>query len=157
VQSVKDYSKVIQQIDTQAFIELNDTYFNKCVLYNNQQSTGIRNLVYKQPGNMPQLLQYPKYNTDSIDILFTKSDNFYNFNGIWDVTNMQNIPLFIKSCVSLSYDKIVNQNNMRYINQSYRKPTLRAKDTKIRLILDNRSDIRIISELILEETQNSQK
>jgi hypothetical protein len=157
VQSIKDYSKIIRQIDSQSFVETDDIYFNKCIVYNDQQSTGMRNLVRKIPGNMPQALQYPKYNTDSIDILWTKSDNCYNFNGIWDVTNLQNLPLFVRSCVALSYDKIVNQNNMVYKNQPFRKPSIRAKDSKVRLILDNRSDVRVVSEFIIQETQTSIK
>ena len=156
-QSLKDYSKVITQIDEKAYVQTNDIYFNKCVIYNDQQSSGIRNLVRKVPGNMIQSLQYPKYNTDSIDILYTKSDNCYNFNGFWDVTNLQNLPLFVRSCVALSYDKIVNQNNMVYQNQSFRKPSIRAKDSKVRLILDNRSDVRIVSEFVIQETQTSIK
>lgn len=157
LQSVKDYSKVLRQIDDVSFVETDVLYFNKCWIYNNQQSTGVLNLVAKLKGNMKQSLQYPKYNTDSKDILFTKSDNFYNFNTINDVVNLQGIPLFTRSCQSLSVDKIVNQSNMIYKNQSYKKPSLRAKESKLRLILDNRSDIRIISQFILEETETSIK
>jgi hypothetical protein len=157
LQSIRDYTKVLQQIDQKAFVELNNAYFNKCIVYNNQQSSGLRNLVFKEPGNMPQSLQFPRYNSDSIDILYTKSDNFYNFNSIWDITNIKTLPLFLQSCESLSRDKIINQYNMIYSNRSFKKYPIRAKDSKIRLILDNRSDIRLVSQFILEETQPSVK
>jgi len=164
VQNVKDYTKVYTYFTSPNYIydgnnkiETDDVYFNKAVVYNDQQSSGILELVKKPVHNMKEYLSYPKYNTDSKTITFTKSDNFYQFNNFWDVRKDKTIPLFVSSCESLSLDKEVNQDNMIYTNRSYKKATLRAKDLKVRLILDNRSDSHLVSTFINAPTQVSYK
>jgi hypothetical protein len=69
----------------------------------------------------------------------------------------KNIPLFIKSCESLSIDKVVNQVNMDYGKRSFKKEPLRAKDLKVRHILDNRSDAHLVSQFIITPAQISYK
>ncbi len=162
VQNVKDYTKVfkyLSQVDGvfnyNRKVQTNNDYFNFSVLYNDQQSSGILELVPKPQNNLSAYLQYPKYNSDSKTILFTKKDNFYQYNTFWDVSNDKQIPLFVNSCESLSIDKEVNQSNMIYTNQSYRKFPLRAKDSKLRMLLTNRSDIHIVSQFVVENSQVS--
>jgi len=136
-------------------IQTNDDYFNKSILYNDQQSSGILELVAKPLNNLKAYLSYPKYNTESKTILFSKRDNFYQYNTFWDVTKDKQIPLFENSCESLSIDKEVNQNNMDYGVRSFKKYSLRAKDSKLRQILDNRSDIHLVSQFVIEGSQIS--
>ena len=67
----------------------------------------------------------------------------------------KNQPLFLSSCESLSYDKVVNQTNMDYGVRSFKKETIRGKDLKVRHILDNKSDIKIVTQLIITPSQTS--
>lgn len=164
VQSVEDYSKVYTYLtqvngifDDNSKIQIDSGYFNKTVLYNDQQSSGILNLTQKPLNNLKSYLQYPIYNSDSRTILYTKSDNFYKFNTFWSIVKDKSVPLFKLSCESLSIDKEVNQDNMNYLKGYYNKYPLRAKDLKIRYILDNRSDIHIVSQLISQDSQISYK
>jgi len=163
VQNVKDYTKayvylpsVNHRFDDNSKIQTDD-YFSKAILYNDQQSSGILNLVAKPIRNMKAYLSYPKFNTDSKSIVYTKSDNFYQFNTFWDIVRSKTEPLFISSCKSMSIDKEVNQDNMQYGARTYHKATLRAKDLKCRLILDSRSDIHLISQFISTPSQISYK
>lgn len=162
VQNVKDYTKVykyLPQVDGvfnyNRKIQTNEDYFSHSVLYNDQQSSGILKLVPKPQNNLSAYLQYPKYNSDSKSILFTKKDNFYQYNTFWDVSKDKTIPLFVNSCESLSIDKEVNQDNMIYTPRSFQKFTLRAKDLKIRNILTDRSDIHLVSQFITSPSQIS--
>lgn len=164
VQNVIDYTKVYRYLpsdnifDVNAKIETNDKYFNKAVLYNSQQSSGILNLVAKPVNNLKEYLTYPKYNTDSKTITFTKSDNFYQYNTFWSIAKDSQTPLFKSSCESLSIDKEVNQDNMNYTNnRSFTKAPLRAKDLKIRHILDNNDSIHLVSQFIIAPSQLSYK
>src|SRR6478609_4853858 len=59
VQNVKDYTKVYKYLPsaTGVFnynqkIQTNDDYFNRCIIYNDQQSSGILNLVSKPKNNL---------------------------------------------------------------------------------------------------------
>lgn len=164
LQNVKDYTKVYKYLpipdgvfNDNAQIQTDNQYFNKAVLYNGQQSTGILELVPKPKNNLSQYLAYPIYNEFSKTITYTKSDNFYQYNTFWSLVKNKTVPLFGVSCESLSVDKIVNQSNMDYGKRSFKKEPLRAKDLKVRHILDNASDAHLVSQFIVAPAQISYK
>ena len=164
LQSVKDYTKAYRYFrDGQGVfndndrIEVDNEWFNKAVLYNGQQSTGVLELVPKPINNLKDYLKYPVYNTDSKTITYTKSDNFYQYNTFWSLVKNKSLPLFVTTCESLSLDKIVNQVNMDYGKRSFKKEPLRAKDLKVRHILDNKSDVHLVSQFIFTPAQISYK
>jgi hypothetical protein len=164
LQNVKDYSKVYNYLplvdgvfNDNARIEVDNQWFNKAVLYNGQQSTGVLELVPKPINNLKQYLVYPIYNEFSKTITYTKSDNFYQYNTFWGLVKNKSIPLFSTSCESLSIDKIVNQANMDYGKRSFKKEPLRAKELKVRHILDDKSTAHIVSQFIIAPAQISYK
>lgn len=164
LQNIKDYSKVYNYLplvdgvfNDNAQIQVDNQWFNKAVLYNGQQSTGVLELVPKPINNLSAYLTYPIYNTNSKTIMYTKSDNFYQYNTFWSLVKNKSIPLFMTSCDSLSIDKVVNQTNMDYGKRSFKKEPLRAKDLKVRHILDNSSEAHIVSQFIVAPAQISYK
>ena len=164
LQNIQDYSRVYKHIKDpfNSFsdfekVEVNNVWFNKAVLYNGQQSSGILNLVSKPINNLKEYVSYPKFNLDSKSILYTKSDNLYQYNTFWSVVKNTSEPLFIKSCENLSIDKEVNQSNMDYSSRSFKKEPLRAKYLKIRHIKDDSDDTHIVSQFIIGTTQKSYK
>lgn len=159
IQNVKDYTKSYTFLTNSIFnitnkIQTNE-YFNKAIVYNEQQSSGLLNLVSKPLNNLQSYNTYPKYNADSKTITFTKSDNFYQYNTFWALEKDKQVPLFLQSCTSLSIDKEINQDNMDYSSRSFRKATIRAKDVKVRHILDNRSDLLLVSQFVVNQSQIS--
>jgi hypothetical protein len=163
LQNVKDYTKAYKYLPTDDGIfnanrrlSING-YFNKAILYNDQQSTGVLELVAKPLNNLKEYLKYPVYNTDSKTITYTKSDNFYQYNTFWGLVKDKSLPLFTKTCESMSIDKIVNQANMDYGKRSFKKEPLRAKDLKVRHILDNSSETHLVSQFIITPSQISYK
>lgn len=157
LQCVKDYTKVNKITNTQTFVQTDDAFFNKAMIYNDQQHSGVRNLVHKPKNNMAAYLGYPKVNPDSVDILFVKSNNFYNYNGFWDVVKDQSQPIWTYPGESQSFDKDLNTSNMQYSGRSFKKYPIVAKDCRVRHILDNRGDIRLTSQFVISETQLSYK
>ena len=164
LQNVVDYTKAYEYLpifngvfDDNTRIETNDKWFNKAVLYNGQQSSGVLELVAKPLNNMRAYMQYPIFNTESKTITYTKSDNFYQYNTFWAAEKTSQVPLFITTCESLSIDKVVNQANMDYGPRSFKKATLRAKELKVRHILDNSSTTHLVSQFILTPAQISYK
>ncbi len=136
-------------------IQTNDFWFNKAVLHDGQMSSGILELEPKPLNDMRASLAYPKYNTESKTIGWTKTDSAYNYNTFWDITIDKNQPLFLTTCENLSIDKVVNQTNMDYNPRSFKKSPLRAKNLKIRHILDDRDDITIVTQFITAPAQIS--
>ena len=164
LQNVQDYSRVYKHIKDpfNSFtdfekVEVNNEWFNKAVLYNGQQSSGILNLIPKPINNLKKYASYPKFNSDSKSILYTKSDNLYQYNTFWSVVKNTSEPLFVKSCENLSIDKEVNQSNMDYSSRSFKKEPLRAKYLKIRHIKDDSDNTHIVSQFIIGTTQKSYK
>jgi hypothetical protein len=164
LQNVKDYTKVYKYLpsipgtfDTNRKIETDNEWYNKAILYNGQQCSGVLNLVPKPANNLSAYMQYPILNTDSKTITFTKSDSFYQYNTFWALQKDDEVPMFRTSCKSLSVDKVINQDNMDYGNRSFKKATLRAKNLKVRHILDNSSTTHIISQFIVTPAQISYK
>lgn len=164
LQNVKSYDKVFKYLPNgygvfapHEKIELDDVWFNKAILYNGQQSTGVLELVPKPKHNLKLYNTYPLYKEDSKVITFTKSDNFYQYNTFWSCVKDKTKALFITDCDSLSIDKQVNQGNMDYGKKSFNKAPLKAKDLKIRHILDDRSDVRLTSQFIISPSQLSYK
>jgi hypothetical protein len=164
LQNVKDYTKAYEYLpipdgvfNDNVKIETDNKWFNKAILYNGQQSSGLLELVAKPLHNMQAYMQYPKFNTDSKTITYTKSDNFYQYNTFWAVQKSSQIPLFNVSCESLSIDKAINQNNMDYTSRSFKKAPLRAKELKTRHILDDKSNVKLVSQFILTPAQISYK
>lgn len=164
LQNIRDYSKVytyipstVGEFDSNSKIQTDDKYFNKAVLYNGQQSTGILELVPKPMNNLSSYLQYPILNTDSKTITFSKTDSFYQYNTFWALQKNDQVPLFKTSCESKSIDKVVNQDNMNYGDLSFKKSQLRAKNVKVRHILDNTSTSHIVSQFIVAPAQISYK
>lgn len=162
VQYVKDYTKVFKYFpdpygvsNDVSKIELDNAWFNKAVLYNGQQSTGVLILVPKPVNNLKSYMQYPIFNSDSKTITYTKVDNFYNYNTFWSIVKDKSQSLFIRTCQSLSLDKEVNQINMDYSTRSFQKSPLRAKELRVRHILDDKSDIHLVSQFTLSPSQIS--
>lgn len=160
LQNVKDYTTILEYYNLQDHYEINDgVYFNKAVLYNNQQCSGIRNLYPKPKGRLNEYFNYPKTNSDSIDIMYTKSDNFFNYNQLWDVVKNPNNhnPIWNESCINKSIDKELNNTKFDYSNRSHQKTKLRAKNLKVRHIQDLHSRYKFISKFINSQTQTSEK
>jgi hypothetical protein len=162
LQNVQDYTKVYMYTPnpTGTFtdclkVQPDDKWFNKAIIYNAQQSSGLLILEPKPVNNLSSYGGYPKYNTDSKTIQWTKRDNFYQYNTFWNVVKNPQDFIFSPSCESLSIDKVLNQANMDYTLRSFKKAPLRAKDLRIRHILDNSSTIHLVSQFIVAPGQNS--
>ena len=164
LQNVKDYTIAYKYLpipdgvfNENAKIQTNNQYFNKVIIYNGQQCTGLLKLVPKPMNNLAAYNTYPIYNTDSKTILYTKSDSFYQYNTFWSVVIDREQPLFNIGCESLSIDKVLNQSNMDYGVRSFKKDTMRAKGVLIRHILDDTSDAHLVSQFIIAPSQISYK
>ena len=164
VQNVKDFTRVYRYVANiygsfipPDHIELDNEWFNNSIVYNGQQCSGLLELVAKPSHNLSEYMSYPRYNSSSKTITYTKSDSWYQYNTFWDVVKDKTQQIFTGSCESRSIDKELNQSNMDYGYRSFTKAPIRGKDTKIRHILNNKSDIHLVSRFIYAPAQISYK
>ncbi len=152
-QAVIDYTTCLSYEDNGDSFQEDDIYFNKAILSNNQQNSGIRNLIPKPKNNLQGYMSFPKYNPDSIDILLSKKDNKYQYNSFWNIQKDNKKPSFISSCEGL--DRVLNIDNLDYSPRNFKKQPLRAKELKIRHILDNTDKYKLVSSFLIHESQPS--
>lgn len=157
LQNIKDYSRILKYTNWREFVETDEEYFNKLIIYSNQQCSGLLELVNKPLNNLKEYSKYPIYNTDSKTITFTKSNSFYQINTFWDMTIDRKQPIWLSSCENLSIFKELNQDNMDYGKRSRKKSPMRSKELKIRYILDDKDDVKIISSFTTSPSMQSYK
>jgi len=157
--SVKDYVTILEYKNDQDFYEVNyGVYFNKAIIYNNQQCSGTLNLIPKPLNSLKAYSTYPKLNTNSKDILVTKSDNLFNYNTFWDLKNDNvNDTFFKKSCVNRTIDKELDNSVLDYSRMSHKKGRIRAKNLRIRHIQDATDKYKFVSKYLTISTQKSIK
>lgn len=132
-------------------------YFNKAYIYNDQQHSGILVLTPKPKGNLAAYFGYPKYNATNKEILFTKIDHFHRYNTFWDIRIDKSIPMFTESNDYRFTDKDVVESNLDYSQKNFAKATIRGKYVKIREILDDKNDFKLLSRVIVSPTSTSYK
>ena len=112
-------------------------------------------MVPKNNNNLAQNYQYPKFNDNNMEILVTKADHFINYNMFWDKVKSQANAIWLPVCGTTTGNKTLNDENINYINEAYKKYPIRAKDCTIRLSLTNRNDIRMLSRFVILHNLNS--
>ncbi len=157
LQSIEYSQQIREYFGESDFYSVTNLNFNKCYIYNDNQTSGILNLILAPKNNLSIFSTYPKYNSDSKDILYSVYENKYSFNTFWDVSkNITNghQPIHTRDC-SMDYDKILNENNLDYSSKSNIKNRLRGTDFKIRLIQDTYNRFQFINYWNLSEKQLS--
>lgn len=129
--------------------------FNKAIIYNDSQSSGVCNLVVRPESNLKALMSYPKFNPDSLDILYTFQENKFSFNTFWDITkNFKNRqPIHIDSCTTV--DKALNPLFHDYSPNFFTKNRLRGQYFKVRLINDDKNRYKFINFFNITQEQPS--
>jgi len=103
-----------------------DHNFDRAIIYNNEQISGLLEMQVKPKNNPIALLQYPIVGANSIQIHYSKEENKYRFNQFWDVTRNRfefaagAVPMWITE--ANGYKKRINPT---YVN--YAKPPLERK------------------------------
>jgi hypothetical protein len=128
-------------------------FFNKALIYNQNQTTGLLELVNKDKNNLFQVTQYPKQKPNSREILTENIENIYRFNDFYNVAIHQNgQPIMIYPC-SQPYSEL-NPEAISYKAQ-YLKDLMRSDWMSIRLINDKYSNYQILSRFTFSQTTNS--
>lgn len=127
--------------------------YNKAILYNQKQSSGLLELVVKEKNNRRQSILYPIQNQNSRSILVEKVNNEWSFNNFHNVAtyNTQQ-PLFQYDCNNIAY-KELNTLSINYKPQ-YLKEKLVSDYHVIRLINDKYSNYQIINRWNITQTNN---
>lgn len=131
----------------------NKVNFNKAILYNKEQCSGMLYLTPENPNDMSQRTRYPRVQPDHIEILYSHREQKFTFNSFWDTVNWtsNNQPIFVTdwSILQNSYytDKVLNPDAIIYQSRQGRQMPLRSTHCRVRLIQDVHSRFRFINTL----------
>jgi len=116
VHNVHYWLEVRAYLNKYDFSERDDLGFNTAYIYNSSANTGRLNLITEIPNNLKQKMDYPRFNTDSVDILASSKYKKWSFNYIYDLaTNKNNnVPIWINDCNQI--DKTINPSAVKYMN-----------------------------------------
>lgn len=116
--------------------------FNKAIIYNSHQNSGLLELVHQKNDNGSQLLEYPKYNTNSIEVLQTEIGGKWSINYLYDTIKSEKagMPIFLWDCAN-----VLSTLDDRLLNYmpTY-KDYLRGDYQIVRLINDKESRFKFL-------------
>ena len=126
--------------------------YNKAIIYNQKQSSGLLELVVKEKNNRQQSISYPKQNQDSRSILVEYVVNGYQFNNFYNVAKSDK-PILIYPCNNPAFTEL-NPTSIDYSPKPL-KELLTSDYHIIRLINDKHTHYQINHRINLITTNNS--
>jgi hypothetical protein len=114
----------------------NHITFNKAVVFNQNQNSGLLNLDFNTKSDLIELMTYPVVNVDSTTIRITNADGIWRFNQFYDISQSRNnnIPLWLNNCANS--DKILNKLALDYQMADLEKRRIRGEYCRVRLTND---------------------
>ena len=125
--------------------------FDQSIIFNNEQVSGLLQLV-STPFNNPILeLTYPIINTNNINILCSKVEQKYRFNQFWDITNdrgeFTNAEQPIWNTEYNGYIKNLNNINLNYLKSPLQHKKFRNYFTNVILRRTNSGNRKMLLRL----------
>ena len=100
-----------------------DENFDEAIVYNSEQVSGLLKLNLTPKNDAPAIITYPKVNTNSIDILYSKEEQMYRFNQFYDITDdrgeFTNVRRSIWNTAPNGYISTLNPANLNYAKDAH--------------------------------------
>ena len=143
-------NSVEYSLDTVRYHNQNDYFynrhknFNKAVIYNDHQCSGMLHLITSNPDDMSQLFEYPKSFQDRIEIESSRSENVWRFNDFHDaiISQNNNVPMWNWNCAN-DY-KTLNQKAVNHYKSDLDKSRLRTRQCRVYLVNDIESNYKFM-------------
>lgn len=132
--NVITFAEVLEYTKFDDYKQRMDLFFSKVVLWNKYQTTGVLNLVWKNPNNDDLAIDYPWYQANQISILFSQKDNYYTFNHIWNILDKHK-EVWVESDQS-PIIKNLNVSSANYFKDTDDMDRMRGTETFVRFIND---------------------
>jgi hypothetical protein len=132
--SIMMYSESLRYSGQDDYAQNLSYFFNKCVIWNKYQTTGLLNLIWDDPNDDTLAIDYPVYNSSSINILYSSKDDSYTFNHIWNVLNAGK-GVWAESLTN-PIIKGLNLTTEEYAKPQDEMDRMRGKESFVRMIQD---------------------
>ncbi len=123
--------------------------FNKAIIYNSQQNSGLLNLVHQRENDLSQMVLYPRHNATSIDILQSEMDGRWSFNYFYNLIKNERNGLPIFKYDKTNVDKQLNNKLLDF--RSNHKDRLRGDYFKVILTQDLESRLKYLLRITIDD------
>lgn len=159
VQGTQGMNSVLQSLDyymeTKKFYERfnqADVFgygFNKAVVYNNSQNSGLIELKHQDNNDLSQSLNYPKHKANSVEALQSEINGKWSFNHLYNIVRNEKsgLPLWLSDCANI--EKTLNNRLLDY--RSMYKDRLRGDYFLTRLTQDADSRFKMLFRFAIDE------
>lgn len=116
--------------------------FNKAYVYNTYQNTGLLELIHQQNNNPLQLINYPNYLPNSVEVLQTEIAGKWSVNHMYNAIDKekQGLPIFLHDAANI--DKTIDTRLVKQ-NKTF-KDYLRGDYFLVRLINDKETRYKML-------------
>lgn len=152
------YTYAANGIDMYHVLDFN---FDQAIIHNTEQVSGTLNLILQPKNDFLSSLTYPKYNNNSIDVLYTKVEQKYRFNQFWDVTKDRGeytyptVQNTIWNTELNGYKRELNPNNLDYLKAPFQRKKFRHYTTHVVLRRNVSGPVKMLFKLTNDKTQYS--
>jgi hypothetical protein len=149
-------SRVIGPLD-----ESKKLTFNKAVVSNLYESSGLLNLIIQDELDLSSLYTQLKNNATSRDVALRIREGHFNFSDFYNICNHDGQHFFTNDWASPEYkasypiDKVVNHQALDYNKRHGDYSLMRERWLEYRLILDNRHDLKLLLQFVLIANRQS--
>jgi len=145
--------------DGKDFNHILDENFDRAIIHNSEQMSGLLRLKLKGKNNPLDLVNYPQATANGIDILYSKEENRFRFNQFWDVTKDRgeftgnDDPMWITKCSG--YQRSINPDYVNYFKTPTEHKKFRHYGNKVILRKNVSGDKKMILKLTNSKHLNS--
>jgi|688.fasta_scaffold23857_3 hypothetical protein len=147
--------------DGKDFNHILDENFDRAIVHNSEQMSGLLRLKLKGKNNPLDLVNYPQISPNGIDILYSKEENKFRFNQFWDITKDRgeftgnDDPMWITKCSG--YQRTINPDYVNYFKTPTEHKKFRHYGNKIILRKNVSGDKKMILKLTNSKHLNSSR
>lgn len=134
--------------------------FNKAIIYNREQSSGLVTLIPEVFGDTKQKITYPRMTPTGIQTILSRREGRSTFNGFWNIAAQGNgQTLWTNQWADIlgSYpiDKLPNTKAIRNVGVAYQKNKIKSDFTRVRLIQDKYNRYKFVNNIQINQTNQT--
>lgn len=144
---------------TQEFVDVRFRTFNKAILYNSRQCSGLLTLKVKDPDAAEYFAQ--EIGVAPGTILISKNEKDWALNNFRDMRTNYDVPIFDSSLLARQpeyyTDKVLNASSLSFDKDWTQQELFRDKYLVVRLIFDKFEDVKLLINFAIENEAYSNR
>lgn len=156
VTTIRNYEYILEAYkytnDCRNQFQVLDENFDRAVVHNSEQCSGLLKLNIKPKNNPWALNQYPSIDNSGVNILFSKEENKYRFNAFFDLVKdrgeLTGKELAIWNVKPNGYIKELNYSAINYSKNALQRKKFRHYTNKLLLRKNRSNNVKLLLKIV---------